>query len=282
MDFKEFGLVVGQKLFRSKYLHYGFWEEGEEASLGTLGQAQEQYARLLIEAIADALKQTGQSKGKARMLDVGCGTGSMLCELLGQGYRVDGLVPADFMYEEVNRKLEAFSGKKPASQVFKAKFEDLQTENKYDVIYFSESYQYIDMPTAFSQLEGLLRPNGRVVICDFFGLPNPHGIRLSGGHKLQEFYDMVKAQGWNVLLDKDITKNVSPTIRVVEDAIRERIIPTFQYIDQFFTKNYRRLFGLLKFLFRKKIAKRQTKEQHRTQENFEKVKSYRLLILSRD
>ncbi len=39
---------------------------------------------------------------------------------------------------------------------------------QYDLLLFSESFQYIPLPDVFARAPGLLRSGGRLVICDFF------------------------------------------------------------------------------------------------------------------
>ena len=51
MDSKEFGLVAAQQLFQVEDLHYGFWYEGEEATLGNWQEAQKAHTKFLFKHI---------------------------------------------------------------------------------------------------------------------------------------------------------------------------------------------------------------------------------------
>ena len=51
MDSKEFGLVAAQQLFKIEDIHYGFWEDGENATLGNWKQAQEAHTEFLFKHI---------------------------------------------------------------------------------------------------------------------------------------------------------------------------------------------------------------------------------------
>ena len=48
MDSKEFGLVAAQQLFKIEDIHYGFWEDGENATLGNWKEAQETHTEFLF------------------------------------------------------------------------------------------------------------------------------------------------------------------------------------------------------------------------------------------
>ena len=80
VDSKEVGLVLLHKLTGIKHLHYGFWDEDVKPSLRELPAAQERYAELLIQTLDDHLQQMELGKQESRLLDVGCGTGALLCE----------------------------------------------------------------------------------------------------------------------------------------------------------------------------------------------------------
>ena len=89
MDSKEFGLVAAQQLFKVEDLHYGFWDENQEATLDNWKNAQEKHTNFLFKYIFDNI----QDKHNSRLLDVGCGVGVTTKKLLDLSYNIDGLVP---------------------------------------------------------------------------------------------------------------------------------------------------------------------------------------------
>ena len=103
---------------------------------------------------------------------------------------------------------------------------------------------------------------------------------MGGGHRLNEFYDLIKGS-YKILKDDDITGNVSPNLELMNDILLNRINPTIKYIDIFLAKKYRVIYKFLKFCFRKKMKKLNYKyfSGYRSKEMFEKYKTYHLIIL---
>ena len=81
MDSKEFGLVAAQQLFKIEDIHYGFWEDGENATLGNWKQAQEAHTEFLFKHIFKHI----ESKQTSHILDIGCGVGFTTKKLLELG-----------------------------------------------------------------------------------------------------------------------------------------------------------------------------------------------------
>ena len=285
-DSKEVSLVLLHKLTGIKYLHYGFWDENAKPSLRELPAAQERYAELLIHTLDDHLQQMGLDKQEARLLDVGCGTGALLCELNVRDYPTDAVVPSQYMHKEAQKALERLPpDKKAQAKIFLCRFEELKRSGPgYDLIFFSESFQYVQLDQAFDKLRELLNPHARVVICDFFSLPgtkNP--ARIGGGHKLPTFYAAAAQHQFKILMDRDITKNVSPNFRLLNETLTEKVGPASTILHQFLSARHPWIYGTASVLMQKRIKKVRQKylSGQRTQENFERLKSYRLIALER-
>ena len=170
MNSNEFSLVFGQRLTGADHLHYGFWKKGETPKISALFEAQERYA----EVLADTVKQCTRGKKAPRLLDVGTGTGAMLCKLTAAGYMVDGVVPSEYLYAEMKRRLKTLKKVSLKRQDFLCRFEELpqhKLRHKYDLVYYSESFQYLRMADALPLLREILAPNAKVVICDFSTAP---------------------------------------------------------------------------------------------------------------
>lgn len=289
MDSKEFGLVFIHKLLGLDHLHYGYWEPGDQVGLGGLIKAQEKYSALLMATIEEyAGREEGEEK-PCQLLDVGCGTGTTLCRLLEQDYAVDGVSPSTYLYAIVNEKLAALRDVKEDvhAQIFHCDFEDLPLESlqqKYDLVFFSESFQYLCLADAYPVLNHILKPTGKILICDFF--KRDAGVDkalFGGGYPLSLFYADLPKQGWHILLDKDITENMSPSIDLLERLMSQRAIPALGILDEFLTAGYPFAYKALRLALRPQLRKLQKKyfAGNRTKINFEKHKSYRLLVLER-
>lgn len=287
MNSKELGLVLGQQLLGVDDLHYGLWNDDLPLGFANLAEAQQRYTDQIINALPSP------EGGDTRVIDIGCGTGHILAQLLARGFQADGLVPAPKLAEQVRKRLAAQD--KPA-RLFESTFEQFPIEERrdyYDAALFSESYQYIPMQASFPILAQIVKPGGLVVICDFFktehaGDGQPGDGSFGGGHKMHQFYTELGKHPFSLLEDIDITKQVSPNIKLLDETLMLRLVPAGQTLDRYLRENYPRTWGVIKSIFKlffgKKIEKQKYKyfTGNRTQEVFERYKTYRLLVLKRD
>jgi SAM-dependent methyltransferase len=294
MNSKELGLVLGQQLLGVDDLHYGLWDDDLPLGFANLALAQQRYTEQIINALPSP------EGGETKVIDIGCGTGHILAQLLERGFVADGLVPAPKLAEQVRRRLAerpkpTASADKPA-KLFESTFEQFPVDERrayYDAALFSESYQYIPMSASFPILAQIVKPGGLVVICDFFktehaGDGQPGDKSFGGGHKMHQFYTELGKHPFSLLEDIDITKRVSPNIKLLDDTLMLRLVPAGQTLDRYLRENYPRTWGAIKAMFKlffgKKIAKQKYKyfTGNRTQAVFERYKTYRLLVLQRD
>ena len=281
MGSRELGLVLTQQILGVDDLHYGLWDDDLELKLSNLGIAQQRYSDNMIAAMPSP------QPGPVTVLDIGCGTGHVLAQLLSRGYAADGLVPAPSLAKLVRKQQAKFP--QMHSRLFECRFEDLpfnELEQHYDVCLFSESFQYISMAAAFELLKKILKPGGIVVICDFFktehhGDAGPGDGSFGGGHAMAEFYGKLKSSGFELVRDDDITRRVSPNLQLVNDLLHNTIKPVGLTLDRYLSENYPKISWLVKKLLRKKLKRMNYKyfEGHRSKETFERYKTYHLLVL---
>ena len=281
MDSKEFGLVAAQQLFKIEDIHYGFWKDGENATLGNWKQAQEAHTKFLFKHIFEHI----EDKETSHMLDIGCGVGFTTKNLLELGYNVDGLVPYQWMAEYASNLVLDFK-QENTGRIYECRFEDFKFNRKsikYQLAFFSESFQYVQLDQSFQMLDQILANNGRVIIFDFFKKDNVEGISpLGGGHKLNDFYTSIKKYNYNILSDMDVTQNLSPNLKLVNEVLVDRLIPFSDTLNKFLSARYPKIYKSLKWILRKKISKLSFKySSSRNEENFIKFKSYRLIVLSK-
>ena len=286
MSSRELGLVLAQQILDVEDLHYGLWDPDLELSLGNIALAQQRYTAMLLGQI-DALLA---DRTAPRILDVGCGTGHMLQLLIERGYDVDAVNPSAQLNQQVRARLAAMPH--ACCTLFESDFESLPLStcrHRYDLLLFSESFQYIPLPKIFENSAALLKPGGLLLVCDFFKTGahcdgGPGDRSFSGGHLLGSFYEHVSAAPFTLCHDEDLTVRISPNIALLDEWLTQRLLPASRSIDQYLRSRYPQLTRLIKWLARHKLERLHYKylSGHRNQAVFEKYKSYRLLVLQLD
>ncbi len=279
MGTKELGLVLGRQLLGIEDLHYGLWDPDLPVTVGNLATAQQRYSDLLMAQLPDP------SGGPVRVMDIGCGTGHLLRQMLDRGYQVDGVIPAADLAKAVRARLVGWTGYAP--RIFESRFEDIpvaECTGQYDVALFSESFQYIPLSASLPLLQKILKPGGLLLICDFFktehhGDGQPGDKSFGGGHDMADFYAKIAQTPFTNLMDEDITRRISPNLDLVNDVLLNKVKPASDSVGRYLRDNYPLLTKLVGWLMRKKLAKLQYKyfTGHRSREVFERYKVYRLL-----
>lgn len=265
----EAGLVFSRYFFGTEHLHYGYWDNGTPVRIENLHRAQEAYCDRLLSRMPD---------GAQTVLDVGCGAGLLAERLVELGKTVDCVSPSAFLASKVTDRLG------DAVRMFECKFEELQPDRKYDVVIFSESFQYLDLPVALEQLQRILAPDGTVLICDFFRKDVEGKSYIGGGHRLSKFRSAVSASAFEYFFDEDITKQTAPTIDLANDLCLNAVAPICDVMNRFLDSRYPRISKFVRWRFRKKIDKTNAKYfgGRRTAEHFAEFKTYRSIGLRRN
>jgi SAM-dependent methyltransferase len=279
MHTRELGLVLARQLASVEDLHYGLWDKGLEVSFANLRCAQQRYTDHLIAHLPPPA-------AGLRILDVGCGTGHLMRQLLDRGYEVDGVIPARDLGALVREKMRDDDAYRP--RIFECTFETFPVEGNlaaYDVALFSESFQYIPMTASLPLLQRIVKPGGLLVIADVFksdahGDAGPGDKSISGGHVLREFYDRMLQTRFSLLTDEDLTARVSPNLDLLNDFLMQRARPAALTLHRFLETNYPLTTRFALHLFRRKLEKIQYKYfcGHRCGATFERYKRYRFLI----
>jgi len=264
VDSKEAGLEIGLHFFKfflkSEYLHYGFFE-GIEPDILNLAKAQEKYAEFLISNIPGEVKT---------ILDVGCGSGRMARTLLEKGYQVDCVSPGTLLTNYVKETL----GNR--IELYNCKFEDLKTSKKYDLVMFCESFQYIPIDSAIAGALNVLSPGGFILVSDFFQTDASGKSPIGGGHKFKEWEEKKSMFQINLMKERDITAETSPTLDLVNQMTMEFIHPTWKVIFKLAEDRFPLVMRFFKWKYKKKLAKMENKHFNgqRSGANFARYKKY--------
>jgi SAM-dependent methyltransferase len=233
-----------------------------------VARAQENYCEFVVSHIP---------KDVRTILDVGCGSGSFALRLLDLGYQVDCVSPSSFLTKEAARRLDG------RANIYDCRFEDLETQNRYDLILFSESFQYVPLEQAFGKVVELLAKDSYMLICDFFRKDTPGNSRIGGGHRLSKFHDQMERYPFAVIEDIDITNETAPTMDLANDIGTQVLSPIWDSAFAHLGCRYPRLMKVVRWKFRKSINKVQHKylQGERSGEHFSRFKTYRLMLLKK-
>ncbi|HUT30713.1 MAG TPA: class I SAM-dependent methyltransferase [Sedimentisphaerales bacterium] len=261
----EIASICGRYFLKLEDLHYGYWTPDLPVDIGNLNKAQQNYTELLISNLPD---------GVHTILDVGFGTGAVARRLIERGHKVDAVSPSSFFAEQGRQLLG------DQVNIFECRYEDVQTEKRYDLVLFSESFQYIHLETALEKTWRLLNDGGYMLICDVFRKETEGRRHQKGGHRLGKFRELMKDYPFEPLRDIDITELTAPTIDILADALNKVGEPVLRSGLRFFSERYPIAFKLFTWKYRKQLTKASQKyfNGERTGENFRKFKSYRLML----
>jgi len=264
-----FGFILGHHVLDMDDLHYGYWPEGLPVTMRNLAAAQANYTDLIIANIPAGVRS---------ILDVGCGAGNNARKLLDRGYQVDCVSPNGYLTSVAKQVLA------DRATVFETRFQELETDRRYDLVLFSESLLFIKpLDVAFGKALRLLNPGGHVLITDIFRIPAEGASPIGGGHQLAVFRETIARHPFVPLTDVDMTDGIAPTFDLLDRAYREAIQPAYQLLLGRLSASYPWVMKFLKWKFREKIGRYEQKHfsGRRDGANFKKYKSYRLLVFRR-
>jgi len=181
------------------YLHFGLFD-GDHLSMG---EAQNKSTEILFSYLPPA---------PAKVLEVGIGLGTTQKILLDKGYLAQGITP------DINQIQIAKSRLGEKGQLFCEYFENYQSSDKFDVILFQESSQYIRIDKLFSQLKHLISDQGRIIIIDEVRL-NPKTD--CGLHYPEEMIGMAKENGMKIRFYRDLSALAKPTMTYIKDKLAQ-------------------------------------------------------------
>jgi SAM-dependent methyltransferase len=261
----EVAAICGKHFLKLDHLHYGYWTADLPVDIANLSEAQRRYTDFLISQVPDGVRT---------VLDVGCGTGQTAKRLTDMGRRVDCVSPCPALAERARSLLTE------ASRIFQCPYEQLDIQNKYDMILFSESFQYIRLDTAIEKSFTLLGPDGYLLIFDPFKTTTNGHTGVGGGHNLTKFYERIAAYPFKLLVDLDVTEQTAPNLDLLDETMNNVARPVLDKSLDFMTGRYPLIVKFLRWKYRKEIRKTYEKyfNGQRRSDVFKNLKTYRLFL----
>ena len=264
----DMGLAVGRFFLNTEDLHYGYWPNNEKPTVQNFAWAQENHSKLIMDNIP---------VGTKNILDVGSGSGNLALKLSSAGYDVDCVIPSKYLANAVNEKLNA------NSNIYISKFEDFFSKKKYDLILFSESFQYVNIDKSLKLVKKILRSKGHLLICDFFKQDISEKSPMGGGHRWVEFQQSINNFNLNNLIDLNITNETAPTIDFLNNFCQEVLKPMANMTGQYLYGNYPIITKIFMWKYQKKLKKIKNRYLSGSVNgiSFKKFKTYRLLLYTK-
>jgi MPBQ/MSBQ methyltransferase len=266
-------LKLYAETIRSPYLHYGLWEnpetvDVESTTLSEIRDAQERYIVHLADLIPAGVKT---------VLDAGCGIGGNTAFLKERGFEVEALSPDSYQEELFHQKFNS------DVKFYRTRFESFETQKKYDLILMSESAAYIRMESGIEKAWHLLSTGGYWLVSDYFvsssdGGDSPH---LKSAHRLDRYLEAAKSGGFDLIVERDITENVMPTLDAAYHFYNRFIVPMAEYASHSATKNAPKLSKLFKLVYGKKIRQKMDQVDYLKSSEFRKYRKYMVLLFQK-
>ena len=261
----EIGLVLSRFFFNTEHLHFGYWPDNLSLNIDNLKQAQDYHSDQIINAIP---------KKVDTILDVGSGSGGLADKLIEKKYKVECVSPSEYLSDAIEEKLNN------KVKVHRSTFENLNIDKKFDLVIFSESFQYVNIQKTLSKVPNFLNENAHLLICDFFRKPDTSTKLLGGGHAWDDFYNEISSTSFENILDEDITIETARTYDLINKIINNVAEPVRDLSAKYLESNYPKIMKLLRWYLDQKIKRinRIYFSGNMTGETFINLKTYRLLL----
>jgi len=217
----NFELYFVTEVLRLRSLHYGYWDEPRSedgVNLGEMKRAQARFTERLLSFVPPSVKT---------VLDVGAGIGDNASALSQSGHQVTAISP-DRNHERYFEERDD-----PNVSFIRSTFEAFETDDRFDLVLFSESHRYFDRRFGLDRARQLLRPGGHLLVSGMFltedKKPFPTGFEVTGLPYLATAAEF----GFTPVEIQDITPNIFPTVEMIDRALSEVVEPTLRFAEAY-------------------------------------------------
>lgn len=266
---RELGLEFGYRLLKfalnTEHLHYGLFEADIPADFLHLKAAQDRYLQRLVDLIPPGVRT---------ILDVGCGSGKTAEYLIEKGYTVDCVSPGKVLTALAAERLGA------RATIYRDRYESVSIPGRYDMVLFSESFQYVPLDVGIAKSISLLNPGGHILVSDFFNDPSKGMSPIGGGHTFATWCETYRGQPIDIVVERDITNETAPLHDIAQSMIQEVARPMWEnsIVAAKIRWPWAARLGL--FLFRKEIKRMEQRRLSgfRNADSFRRHKIYKTYL----
>lgn len=205
----DFAHIFFNYFFETDYMHFGYWTSDLDVKFANLKHAQDNYAKQLLDLIPSDVES---------ILEVGCGSGKMAEILLDKGYQVDIVSPPNNMTDIAQSRVG------DRANFFELKYEDFTSDQQYDLILFSESFQFVSLAQSLKQCQKHTRKY--VLIADVFKRDRSNKGPIGGGHDYNEYQQQITDNHFSIKQHNDVTGYIAPTFDLEHDLFQHFVKPT--------------------------------------------------------
>ncbi len=211
-------LYFCSEVLKLESLHYGLFDDpnARAPTLENLRRAQARYSEALYALVPE---------GTQSVLDVGCGLGDVARGLAERGYQVTAISP-DRNHGRYLRELD------PGVEFVQARFESFSSPERFDLVLMSESQNHFPAEIGFEQSARHLRPGGALLVCGMFRKREtpPFAEHVN---RIDEFIAGGARAGFELVEDRDITRDVLPTLELAHAALESFVEPSLELLRRF-------------------------------------------------
>jgi len=247
---KNLELLFVTDVMGLKSLHYGYWDQIHEITLGNVKKAQERYTETLVDMIPSSVKD---------VLDVGCGIGDNAEAIAKNGCKVTAISP------DANHKKYFDEFQDPNITYVRTTLENFQPENfqtdqKFDLMLFSESQTYFDPEISFKKSQTLLNSNGYILLSDMFTKRKDSHSRIDFTE--EDYLAHAQKYGFKVIESVDITKHILPTIALVDSLYSAYLNPVIKVANDYLRNTAPIKYFIVKLFFKPQINNLKKIKEH--------------------
>ena len=211
-------------------LHYGLWQSGQPVTVDEVSKAQRNYTIKLIDMFPEEVEA---------VLDVGAGVGDNAIYMTKKGVKVTCISPSP---SQEKHFAENILPEYESVNFIRSKYEDLEINEKFDVVLMSESSNYFPIEEGLDQTIRYLKRGGYLVMGALFRKDNQRAFEEMHVH--ESYLENAKKRGLILMKDIDVTDQVVQTIELMH-SIYKYVPPITEVLIDFYKKSFRKKYRII-------------------------------------